>query len=63
MANSSPSDLVSYIFGDPIPAPEVIDSDPTAAWSLWEEAVRQLDALLAVRDAPAGPGVLVGHQG
>ena len=26
------SDLVDYIFGDPIPAPEVIEDDPVSSW-------------------------------
>ena len=37
------SDLVDYIFGDPIPAPEVIE------WQKWEEAVKEMDELIEFR--------------
>ena len=59
MQNSSPSEFVTYIFGDPIPAAEIIEGDPVTAWNLWEESVKQFDALLAARRLPVGPGALV----
>jgi hypothetical protein len=43
------SNVVDYIFGDPIPAPEVIESDPATTWGLWEDAVKKLDELVETR--------------
>ena len=43
------SDLVDYIFGDPIPAPEVIEDDPVSSWQKWEEAVKEMDDLIEFR--------------
>ena len=37
------SNVVDYIFGDPIPAPEVLPDDPETSWHLWEQSVRELD--------------------
>ena len=43
------SDLVDYIFGDPIPVPEVIEDDPVSSWQKWEEAVKELDEIIEFR--------------
>ena len=43
------SDLADYIFGDPIPAPEVIEDDPVSSWQKWEEAVKEMDDLIEFR--------------
>jgi hypothetical protein len=43
------SDLVDYIFGDPIPVPEVVEDDPASSWQKWEEAVKELDEIIEYR--------------
>ena len=62
MKTSSQSGLANYVsdyaFGDPIPAPEVIDIDPAAGWLLWDETVNQGDFLHEMRYAPTGSAPL-----
>lgn len=40
------SNVVNYIFGDPIPVPEVLHDDPETSWHLWEQSVRELDEII-----------------
>ena len=58
MKNPPHSDFASYVFGDPIPAPEVIDHDPATGWLLWDETVNEGDFLHQTRYAPTGPAPL-----
>lgn len=38
-ATPESSALDLYSAGDPIPVPEVIESDADAAWALWEDSI------------------------
>jgi hypothetical protein len=38
------SNAVDYIFGDPIPAPEVLEDDPDTAWQKFQDATREIEA-------------------
>ena len=62
MKITSQSGLANYVsndaFGDPIPAPEVIDIDSAAGWLLWDETVNEGDFLHEMRYAPTGPAPL-----
>jgi hypothetical protein len=46
------SNVADYIFGDPIPAPEVLDDDPETSWHLWEKSVREMDELIESKRPP-----------
>jgi len=46
------SNVAYYIFGDPIPAPEVMDDDPETSWHLWEQSVREMDELIESKRLP-----------
>jgi hypothetical protein len=49
----------SYAYGDPIPAPEVIDDDSATGWLLWDETVNEGDFLHEMRYASTGPAPLM----
>ncbi len=36
--------LLDFIFGEPIPQPEVIEQDTEKAWQAWLDAIRNRDA-------------------
>jgi hypothetical protein len=58
MKNSTQADFSSYVFGDPIPSPEVIDDDAARGWLLWDETVNEGDFLHEMRYAATEPAPL-----
>ncbi len=47
MRTNTPPRKDTYLRGDPIPVPEVIEEDPETSWALWAEAIAIQDEFYA----------------
>jgi hypothetical protein len=47
MRTNTPARKETYLRGDPIPVPEVIEEDPETSWALWAEAIAIQDEFYA----------------